>query len=97
MIEIGRMADVPNLEARIRTRGGRGKFAVSEPRSCILRNKGRSRRCVVKLVPINKDAACDAHKEDVQPEGDAAPQVDLKKRPSEPDLLRPPNYPLPQS
>ena len=54
------------------------------------------RESPVQLVTKYDGAAADADEDDVNPEANAGPQVNLENRLAEPQALRPPQPPIPE-
>ena len=90
------VAEPRNLPAGIRLLADRTQLVLGEHfRSCLVW-RARRREVAIELVAIDQRAAGDAEHDDVEADGQADPQVNLKRRPPQPDPLRLPQPPLPE-
>ena|ERR1700678_656583 len=87
LIWIPRAADLHQSIARIQLLSGGRELLFGQARSGTFRDDWLGSSRPVKFVPIHQHASGQADAKDVQPDSDAAPQMDLKERSSQPDLL----------
>src|SRR5579871_28303 len=80
--------DALDAVAGIEPADGNRELGVGEARPGTLKNQGRGSGGAVQLVAINEHAAGDADHEDIEADGEAAPQVNLEEGSANPEFLR---------